>query len=237
MSASPPPPDRSRPPTRASERSNATRRAYGDLRQRILDNTMPAGQQYLEQELAEMLGMSRTPVREALIRLAEERLVEVRPRHGARVLPILASDMREIYELLGELEALAARRVAERGLAAAQLAELEHIVAAMDSALQHDDLVAWAAADRTFHERLVVLSGNSRLIGVVQTFTDQVHRARMQTLTQRPKPTASNRDHADVVDAIRCRDGDRAQAIHRRHRAVAGAMLVELIERLGIKQI
>ena len=213
---------------------NATQRAYQELRRRILDNTMPAGQQYLEQELAEALGVSRTPVREALIRLAEERLIEVRPRHGARVLPVSGSDMREIYEILGELEALAARRVAERGLDPSGLGELESAVADMDAALGRDDLKAWAAADQRFHERLVALSGNSRLIAVVQTFTDQVHRARMQTLTQRPKPTASNRDHADVVDAIRRRDGERAYAIHRRHRAVAGAMLVALLDRLGV---
>ncbi len=216
---------------------NATQRAYQELRRRILDNTMPAGQQYLEQELAVALGVSRTPVREALIRLAEERLIEVRPRHGARVLPVSASDMQEIYEILGELEALAARRVAERGLNAIGLGELESAVADMDTALSRDDLKAWAAADQRFHERLVALSGNSRLIAVVQTFTDQVHRARMQTLTQRPKPTASNRDHGDLVAAIRDRDGERAYTIHRRHRAVAGAMLVALLDRLGVDAI
>ena len=86
-----------------------TLRAYRVLRRRILDNEMPPNAQYLEQELANALGMSRTPVREALIRLSEERLVEIRPRHGARVLPVSVDDMREIYEMMTELEALAAR--------------------------------------------------------------------------------------------------------------------------------
>ena len=90
------------------DRLPQTQRAYREIRRRILDNDMPPNAQYLEQELADALGMSRTPVREALIRLSDERLVEVRPRHGARVLPVSVDDMREIYELMTELEALAA---------------------------------------------------------------------------------------------------------------------------------
>ncbi len=235
MSPSSHQPDRTTPVNAKAERASATQRAYQELRRRILDNVMPAGSQFLEQELAVSLNMSRTPVREALIRLAEERLVEVRPRHGARVLPISAGDMREIYELLCELEAFAARRVAERGLNASELAELELTVTDMLAALDRDELDAWAAADGRFHERLVALSGNSRLIAIVQTFTDQVHRARMQTLQMRPKPIGSARDHADVVAAIRDRDPERAYAVHHRHREKAGALLVALLDRLGVE--
>jgi DNA-binding GntR family transcriptional regulator len=108
-----------------AERESNTNRAYREVRQRILFGEMPPGAQYLEQELAEMLGMSRTPVREALIRLADERLVEVRPRHGARVLDISIRDIREIYELLAELESLAGRCVASNGATSAQIATLE----------------------------------------------------------------------------------------------------------------
>ena len=129
---------------RANRRSQ-TVRAYEELRRRILANEMPAGTQYLEQALADELGMSRTPVREALIRLSDERLVEVKPRHGARVLPVSASDMAEIYELLTSLEAIAARRVAERGLGAPQLKRLDDAVHGMDQALERNDLTAWSS--------------------------------------------------------------------------------------------
>jgi DNA-binding GntR family transcriptional regulator len=195
---------------------------------------VPDGQ-YLEQELADALNMSRTPVREALIRLNDERLVEVRPRHGARIMPVSLDDMREIYELLTELESLAARRVAERGLRPPQIARLEAAVAGMDAALEHDDLLAWARCDETFHALLVDLSGNSRLSQIVSTFRDQAHRVRMQTLRLRPKPVDSNRDHAAVVQAIRNRDGERAAAIHRRHRQQACAMLLKLLAKRGIE--
>ena len=121
-------------------RPSQTLRAYREIRRRILVNEMPADTQYLEQELADALGMSRTPVREALIRLSDERLVEVRPRHGARVLPVSVHDMREIYEVMTELEAVAARKVAERGLSEADIGRLQQSVDDMDAALARDDL-------------------------------------------------------------------------------------------------
>lgn len=218
---------------REAPRSNAER-AYGELRRRILANDLPAGTQALEQELAGQLGMSRTPVREAMIRLEEDGLVEVRPRHGMRVLPISPADMREIYELLTELEPAAARMVAERGATPDQLAELERAVGDMDIALAADDLDSWAEADARFHRCLVDFSGNRRLLAVVNMFWDQAHRARMITLRMRPKPAHSNKDHSAVVSAIKRGDAAAAEEIHRNHRKKSGAMLLELLERFRL---
>lgn len=228
----------SEPGTAAEALSSAGRRsqtahAYEEIRRRILENVMPAGSQYLEQELATELGMSRTPVREALIRLAEDGLVEVRPRHGARVLAVSVDDMREIYELLTELEALAARKVAERGLLPKELARLEAAVGEMESALARNDLDAWAKHDQQFHRLLIELAGNRRLLAAIDSFWGQAHRVRMLTLRKRPMPTASNRDHAALVDAIRRREPEAAVAIHRKHRELAGAMLLRLIAKAG----
>ncbi len=210
---------------------SATERAYQELRRRILSNLLPAGTQVLEQDLAAQLGISRTPTREALLRLANEGLVELRPRHGMRVLPVSVDDMREIYEILTELEAAAARRSAERGLSAADLSDLEGAVADMDLALAADDLDAWAEADGRFHKRLAEASGNRRLQAVVNHYLDQAHRVRMLTLRIRPRPTTSNQDHAAVVDAIRRRDPVTAERVHREHRVSNGRMLIELLER------
>jgi DNA-binding GntR family transcriptional regulator len=217
----------------AAGRRSQTTRAYQEIRRRILENEMPADSQYLEQELADALGMSRTPVREALIRLSEERLVEVKPRHGARVLPVSIDDMREIYEVLTELEGVAARKVAERGLEHCEIGRLQQAVDDMDAALACDDLDAWAKSDARFHRLLVGLAGNSRLAQIVATISDQAHRVRMLTLRSRPKPVASNRDHAALVEAIRDGDGEKAYEIHWNHRAMAGAMLLDILARNG----
>jgi DNA-binding GntR family transcriptional regulator len=212
----------------------AVERAYREIKRRILENEMPAGYQAVEQEVADLLGLSRTPTREALVRLAGEGLVELRPRHGMRVLPVSARDMREIYEVLTALESAAAELVARRGLPAEELDRLEEAVSDMDAALARGDLKGWADADERFHLLLVELCGNRRLRAQVVTSWEQAHRARMSTLRLRPKPTRSNLDHRAVVDAIRARDPERAREIHREHRVRHGEMLVRLLEDHGL---
>lgn len=209
-------------------------RAYNEIKRRILDNEIPSNSILLEQELAELLKMSRTPVREALIRLSNEGMIEVRPRHGMRVLPLSAQDMSEIYDILTALEAKAAEIVATNGLDKEQLQELHHAVDSMDLALKGDDLAAWGNADEQFHRLLVEYSNNQRLINIVNTFWDQSHRARMLTLHLRPKPTKSNEDHRAVLNAIENRDHEIARNKHREHRRKSGKMLVDILKKNGI---
>ena len=132
---------------RGAVRQTLFDQAYGQLNAQILENRLPAGFQATEQELSDLLGMSRTPVREAIIRLANERLVQIRPRHGMRVLPVSPDDMVEIYQVLTALESAAAYIVADRGLEAKNLTAMERAVQKMKEALEHDDLRAWARAD------------------------------------------------------------------------------------------
>ena len=105
-----------RPAMKSDKIPSQTQRATSALREMIVNNRLPAGSSYLETELAEMLGMSRTPVREAAVVLESLGLVEVRPRRGIRILPLSSHDMEEIYEVLTELEGLAAEQAARRGL-------------------------------------------------------------------------------------------------------------------------
>lgn len=205
--------------------------AYKTIRARILDNVWPPGHRALEQELALALGMSRTPVREALVRLAQEGLVEVKPRHGMHVLPVSADDMRDIYQVLTALESLACELAVQRQPGAAELAPLVEASRDMTRALKADDLDAWARADERYHRRLVELSGNRALIEAVQHCWDRAHRARMVTLRMRPKPSASTRDHLEVVDKIRAGDAAGAAAAHRMHRERGGRELLDILAR------
>jgi DNA-binding GntR family transcriptional regulator len=212
----------------------ARERAYRELKRRILQNEAPPGSQYLESALAESLSVSRTPVREAAIRLAKEGLVEIRPRHGILVLPVSARDMAEIYELLTELESLAARRVAARKPGARDLAELERATEEMAAALQDDDLERWAAADARFHDGLVALCGNRRLQEAYATYRDQAQRTRMLTLRLRPKPVQSMKDHAALLKALKRGDAEAAASCHRQHRERAGKLLTDLLSAMGM---
>ena len=107
--------------------------AYETIRRGILDNVYQPGAQYLEGELAAELGISRTPLREALIRLQNEGLIEIIPRHGMRVSPVSATDMKEIYEVLTALESYAVELVARRKPGASELKPLVEATRRMTS--------------------------------------------------------------------------------------------------------
>ncbi len=211
--------------------------AYRAIRAKILDNVWAPGYQALEGVVALELGMSRTPVREALVRLANEGLVEVIPRHGMRVLPVSPADMREIYEILTSLESMAAELVARARPGAAALAPLEKASRDMAKALKRDDLDGWAEADERFHRLLVNMCGNLRLAGIVFNYWDRAHRARMVTLRMRPKPLNSTREHLAIVAAIRSGDAEEAGALFRAHRERASRELTELLQRHRLNQL
>jgi DNA-binding GntR family transcriptional regulator len=191
----------------------------------------------LEAALATELGISRTPVRAALIRLHDEGLVELISRHGMRVLPLSAQDMRALYEVLTALESAAAELAARRRPAAAELRPLERATRDMARALDADDLDAWAEADARFHRQLVELSGNALLVQAALRYADRVHRARRFTLRLRPRPVASTREHEALVKRIRAGDAAGAAAANRAHRERASRELVEIFERFQLQGI
>jgi DNA-binding GntR family transcriptional regulator len=211
--------------------------AYRLMRQRILDNIWSPGYQALEQEVALELGMSRTPVREALIRLANESLVEVVPRRGMRVMPVSPTDMKEIYEILGSLESTAAQLLAARKPTEAELRPLVVATEAMEKALGRDDLDAWAVADESFHEQLVRMAGNKLLADTVFSYWDRAHRARMFSLRLRPKPVNSTKEHMALVDMLRRGDASGAAAINLAHRERASRELLAIFERFRLQQM
>ena len=225
------------PASVAEERISYAERAYREIRRLILNSEMPAGTHVLEKELSVLLEMSRTPIHEAMIRLAEEGMVEIKPRHGMRVLPVSADDMQEIYQILTALESEAAEEIAREGVADEAMKAMRQAVDDMDAALKSDDLLAWAQSDDHFHRLLMENCPNRRLRALVSQFLAQSHRVRMLTLRLRPKPVGSNEDHEALLDAIERRDADAARQIHREHRFRNGRMLVGLLRDYGLTQL
>jgi DNA-binding GntR family transcriptional regulator len=211
--------------------------AYQQIRARILDNVWSPGYQALEQDVAVALGMSRTPVHEALMRLQQEGLVEVAPRRGMRVLPVSPTDMREIYEILTALECMAIEILGKRQPSLLTLRPLLEATEAMELALGRDDLDAWARADESFHQSLVKLAGNKMLFDTVMGYWDRAHRARMFTLRLRPKPTSSTQEHMQMLDLLASGDGLGAAQVNRAHRERASRELLAIFERYQLQQI
>lgn len=224
-------------PVPAEGAGSMVEQAYRLMRQRILDNVWPPGYRALEQVIAETLGMSRTPVREALIRLQREGLVEVVPRHGMHVLPVSPTDMREIYQILMALECLASELVAASRPSDEDLAPLIAATQAMDDALAQDDLDAWAQADERFHTHLVELAGNRQLTNTVNNYWDRAHRARLFSLRLRPKPVNSTREHRELLQKLRVGDAAGASTVNRAHRERAAAELLAIFERYRLAQM
>ena len=234
--ATPVPPKPASPPGRRGEqRHSRVDEAYAEIRRRILDNYYAPGHQVLEQELAAELGMSRTPVREALVRLQNERFVQLIPRHGMRVVPLSMQDLREVYEVLTSLELAAIERLARSELDGEMLVAIDKTLDEMDAAVRKKDVDGWAKADERFHRTLVTLCGNSRLAAMVEMLWEQGHRARMTTVQLRASLDQSNREHRAVIDAIRRHDWHQARARHAKHRARATAEILKLLQqtRLG----
>ena len=221
----------------APKQKTITTQAMEQIRQLIFDGELAAGSDHLESELADRLGMSRTPVREATLMLAQQGLLEVRPRKGVRIATLSLKDMEEIYAILTELESLAAEEAAEKGYSETDLADLKQAIEAMEDALEREDREAWAIADDAFHTELVRLGGNSRVQSIVSMMSNQVRRARAMTLYIRPLPVKSNEDHRAVFDAIRKGDAQAARPRHHRHRQDAREVLIELLKKHKLFQL
>src|SRR3954453_17419789 len=153
-------------PEEAARKPSLVDDAYAALKEAIRENTFPPGYQGSEQEIASRLGMSRTPVHEAILRLQEEGLLRVRARGGVVVSPIAQEDMAEIYDVIIALESMSAELLA--GLPSDERSriadELDTATTSMEEALSRDDMVAWARADEEFHGLLVERCGNGRLL-------------------------------------------------------------------------
>ncbi len=214
--------------------SSLAQNAYRQLKKEILENQMPPGTQAAETEIATRLGMSRTPVHEALRQLQSEGLIELIPRRGARVLPIAAKDIREIYQLLTALDPLAAADVASAKPDKAALEPLASAVRDMERALEDDDLDAWAHADDRFHRALVNQGSNSRLKGIVNTLFDQAHRAQIATIGLREGLAISNKEHRAIVAALSKGDADKTGTLVRRHRERGSTEILTLLDKIRI---
>ncbi|MCV9936086.1 GntR family transcriptional regulator [Boseaceae bacterium BT-24-1] len=222
-----------------AKRGSLVDEAYAALKQAIRDTVFPPGYQGSEQEIAVRLGMSRTPVHEAIIRLQEDGLVRVLSKRGVLICPLAPQDIREIYEVVIAVESMAAELLAALPDAArtAVADELEAATAAMGEALARDDLPGWAEADELFHRLLVEGCGNGRLRRIAQTVTDQAHRARMLTLKLRARPAGSAQAHRLIIAAVRAGDAGEAHRCARAHRVDARDEIVPLIEHIGLRQL
>lgn len=220
---------RPRPSLQGIAKMPARDRAYHELKFRILEGRLPPGTTLLETEVASLLSLSRTPVREALIRLEEDGLVDVRPRHGITVKALSVDEIEQIYQVFSTLEVKAAQLTARRGITAADHERLDDILTQMERASKRGDIEAWSELDDEFHSELVGLCGNPRLQAMLRQLWDLQYHARRAIIKLRPLPIVSDREHRAILAAIAAGNEEEAAHLHQQHRDRADEQLVSLL--------
>lgn len=191
-------------------------RVFHRLREDILDGRYRQHEELKENALAKELGVSRTPVREALRQLELEGLVSIIPNKGASVNGITAQDVKDIYLIRARLEGLCAAMAAER-ISKEQLEEMEEIICLADfhENKQHYDQLC--SLDSKFHDVLYKASGSKMLEHLLKDFHHYVQRVRRTTLSSRGRAEESTQEHSDILAAIKEKDPDRADELATLH--------------------
>ncbi|PVZ05875.1 GntR family transcriptional regulator [Actinomycetospora cinnamomea] len=216
--------------TRTAERpaGRASERALADLREAILSGDLAAGAHLGEVELAERLGLSRTPVREALTRLAAEGLVALEAHRGARVTSFTPEDLHGIFDVRLALEPRATARAAAHATAddLDALQDLADRMLAVGAPGPDQDLDALVGLNRDFHARLLDLA---RAPALAAALANVVHTPVVTRTFHAYDPASLARSlahHAEIVAALRAGDGDWAGAVMRCHLGNARAVMV-----------
>jgi DNA-binding GntR family transcriptional regulator len=210
--------------------------AYDAIKGWIQSAEVPPGGLIDEVEAAKKLSMSRTPVREALLRLQSEGYVDIGRGRGIRVLPLSAGDMRHIYQVISGLEVVAVSLLARRHPSREELKSLVEATSEMKDALAVDDVDRWGEADERFHRELMRLSGNPKLYSVGSHLRDLAKRAhmvalRLQTDTYRTRSTDS---HSILIEKILSGEGREATASHFEQRQRGEDALVGIVEKFNL---
>jgi GntR family transcriptional regulator of vanillate catabolism len=223
-----------------AQRTSQEQRALMGLRSLVLGGDAEAGERLSEPQLAERLGLSRTPIRAAIAQLVDEGLLERLPSGGCRVRSFDVADVRDAIELRGLFEGIAARRAAEIGADADRLALCDGIADRIDAALGRDarsvDFDLYASLNDAFHRALVDLCESDvirheyeRITRLPMAGPSCFLQAQAEMTEVRTSLFVAQAQHRALIDAIRNRGGARAEALAREHAHLAQHNLREVL--------
>jgi len=200
------------------------------LREAILEGRIESGARLRQTDLAARLGISRTPIREALGRLEHEGLIELLPQGGVRVALLRAEEAVELYDLREVLDGLAARLAAERA-EPPSLARLGRALRRMAECVERGDPGPWFGAHVAFHEEIVRAAGNRHLQRLGATVRLSIRHFHPLLLKTEDRLAAAYREHRAIHEAIAARDGVAAERLARAHIQSAKAIVLAVMSR------
>ncbi len=189
---------------------------FESLREAIIEGRLKPNERLMEIQLAEEMGVSRTPVREALRKLELEGFVVMVPRKGAYVAGISMKDIVDVFEVRAALEALAAGLAAER-ITEEELDQLERYLVQIYELSEGDNINAIVEGDTSFHDVMYRASRNQRLVQIITHLQEQIQRFRMTSLSQPGRTRVALEEHKKIVDAVAERNVELAQHLAREH--------------------
>lgn len=202
---------------------------YATIKDAILSLELPMGSQLKIDELAGKLDCSRTPIREALLRLEKDGLVEVVPRVGFFVTQITRRDLKELLEIRELLEAYAVRTAAD-ALSDSDLNYLDQLLDLGEKAVREGDLEQFQQVEIDFHTRLMELAPNRRLTEAMNGLQDLTYRERMLALRSPENVRETLLEHRRIVEALRKGDGELAARMMAEHIAGVRTRLIDFLE-------
>jgi DNA-binding GntR family transcriptional regulator len=189
-------------------------RVVEEVKERIISGDLPVGARLHERNLSQELGVSRVPLREAILTLAAQGLIEIHPRVGAFVKPMSRAYVEDLFEVRWALEPLAAS-LAAKNRTDEHLAELERLLREEQAALAAGDDKRGSLANAEFHLVILKASGNDLLYSIIAPLHSQIQRLFRRTIVSISDKLSV--DHGLTLDAVRDRDAGRAAEIARRH--------------------
>ena len=182
---------------------------FNTLRQAILRGELKPGERLMEIQLANKLGVSRTPIREAIRKLELEGLVLMIPRRGAEVAEITEKSLRDVLEVRGALEELAVKLACQK-ITDEQIQELRAAEKEFEMALSSGDVTVYAEADVKFHDIIYRATDNQRLIQLLFNLREQMYRYRVEYLKREEAHGTLLIEHKKIIETITNRDMDAA---------------------------
>ncbi|MGI5922285.1 MAG: GntR family transcriptional regulator [Syntrophomonadaceae bacterium] len=202
------------------------------LREAIINGTLKPRERLMELQLAEELGVSRTPIREALRKLELEGFIVMVPRKGAYVADFSFKDIADIFEIRAALEGLAGALAAER-ITDDELENMERLLVEKAEAITENDIEKLVDVDTKFHEALYKASRNERLTTIISNLREQIQRFRATSLANPGRGKMSLDEHRNIVEAIQSRDVQAARQAAQDHIENAENSMIEAIKKDG----
>ena len=178
---------------------------FKTLREAILKGDLAPGERLMEIKLANQLGVSRTPIREAIRKLELEGLVVMVPRKGAEVAKITEKDLRDVLEVRASLEELAISLACER-ITDEKIAELKDALEQFRTVIKGKDVTKIAQMDVAFHDVIFEATQNARLVQMVNNLREQMYRYRLEYLKDFSTHSRLDEEHVKIFEAVSARD-------------------------------